>query len=167
MIILLAVAALHGTAWAVMTAPWNGPDEIAHFAYAEHLAGTRGTRRSATRVRSSRPRSTSALYALNLAPILLQSGGGPPPAHYHARDACWASSRTSRARTAPGPNSASQLPALLLRVRGRRVPPVALAIGARAPVRDAPGHRAPLRRRQWGSRGPSRAEFLAVGWARR
>ena len=34
--LLLAVAAVHGTAWAIVTAPFNGPDEVAHFAYAQH-----------------------------------------------------------------------------------------------------------------------------------
>jgi hypothetical protein len=36
--ILLAVAALHGSAWAFVTAPLNGPDETSHVAYVQSLS---------------------------------------------------------------------------------------------------------------------------------
>ena len=38
--ILLAVAAVHGTAWSFVTAPLNGPDETSHVAYVQSLAET-------------------------------------------------------------------------------------------------------------------------------
>ena len=38
LVVLLVLAAAHGVAWAVVTAPLNGPDESAHFAYAQDLA---------------------------------------------------------------------------------------------------------------------------------
>jgi predicted membrane protein DUF2142 len=40
LVVLLVVAGLQGLAWAVFTAPLNGPDEQAHAAYAQHLAET-------------------------------------------------------------------------------------------------------------------------------
>jgi hypothetical protein len=40
--LLLAVAALLSTAWNLTTAPFQGPDEIDHVAYVEHLAQTGG-----------------------------------------------------------------------------------------------------------------------------
>ena len=36
--ILLAVAALHGSAWSFVTAPLNGPDETSHVAYVQSLS---------------------------------------------------------------------------------------------------------------------------------
>ena len=38
LVVLLVLAAAHGVAWAVVTAPLNGPDESAHFAYVQDLA---------------------------------------------------------------------------------------------------------------------------------
>lgn len=38
--VLLVLTALQGIAWSVATAPLNGPDELAHFAYVQHLAET-------------------------------------------------------------------------------------------------------------------------------
>jgi hypothetical protein len=38
--VLLALAALQGILWTASTAPLNGPDELAHFAYVQHLAET-------------------------------------------------------------------------------------------------------------------------------
>lgn len=38
--LVVLVAALHGAAWAVLTPAFQGPDEIAHFAYAEYVAKT-------------------------------------------------------------------------------------------------------------------------------
>lgn len=38
--VLLALTALLGVGWTSATAPFSGPDEIAHFAYVQHLAET-------------------------------------------------------------------------------------------------------------------------------
>lgn len=40
LLVLLVVAALHGTAWAVVVAPLNGPDEADHASYVQRLAET-------------------------------------------------------------------------------------------------------------------------------
>jgi 4-amino-4-deoxy-L-arabinose transferase-like glycosyltransferase len=75
--VLLVVAAVHGTAWAVVTAPWNGPDEVAHFAYAEHLAQT-GHAPQRNRGNGSQSAAENlALFKLNLFPIRLQPTGKP------------------------------------------------------------------------------------------
>jgi hypothetical protein len=112
LVILLAVAALHGTAWAVMTAPWNGPDEIAHFAYAEHLAETG---HAPQRGRGSGSRSTAlnvALYELNLAPILLQPGGRPTPSALARTKRALGDLPSSARNDGSGPNSAANYPPL-------------------------------------------------------
>ena len=66
--LLLAVAALLSVAWTFTTAPFQGPDEPAHFNYAQHLAetGHKPTRRRgrpprllAGRSRRARTSSTS------------------------------------------------------------------------------------------------------------
>ena len=38
--VLLVLSALLGVGWTAATAPFNGPDEVAHFAYVQHLAET-------------------------------------------------------------------------------------------------------------------------------
>jgi 4-amino-4-deoxy-L-arabinose transferase-like glycosyltransferase len=38
--ILLAIAAVHGSAWAFITTPFNGPDEVQHIAYVQSVAET-------------------------------------------------------------------------------------------------------------------------------
>jgi 4-amino-4-deoxy-L-arabinose transferase-like glycosyltransferase len=40
LVILLALALVQGVAWSMMTLPFQGPDEPAHIAYAQHLAET-------------------------------------------------------------------------------------------------------------------------------
>lgn len=42
LVLLLVVAAILGTAWALVTPPFQGPDELDHFAYVQHLAETGG-----------------------------------------------------------------------------------------------------------------------------
>jgi 4-amino-4-deoxy-L-arabinose transferase-like glycosyltransferase len=115
--ILLVVAAVHGTAWAVVTAPWNGPDEIQHFAYAEHIAqtGQAPQRSEGSSSFGSGSESTAeniALVKLNLFSIRLQPSGKPS---YSALD------RTQRElgrlpdsayKNGSGPNSAAHYPPL-------------------------------------------------------
>src|SRR5918995_2426858 len=60
--LLLAVAALLTTAWSFATAPFQGPDEPAHFNYAQHLAET-GSRPSVTE--GTHPDSSQSFLALN------------------------------------------------------------------------------------------------------
>jgi len=64
--VLLALTALHSVAWALVTAPLQGPDEPQHVAYAQYLAET-GKRPSP--VSGARPESTqlgSVRFFLNL-----------------------------------------------------------------------------------------------------
>ena len=75
--ILLVVAAVHGTAWAVVTAPWNGPDEVAHFAYAEHLAQTGHAPQRSEGDGSQSTAQNLVLFKLNLFSIRLQPAGKP------------------------------------------------------------------------------------------
>lgn len=77
LLVLLVVAFVHGTAWAVVTAPWNGPDEVAHFAYAEHLARTGHAPQRGAGTGSQSTAQNVALFQLNLFPIRLQPGGRP------------------------------------------------------------------------------------------
>jgi 4-amino-4-deoxy-L-arabinose transferase-like glycosyltransferase len=111
--LLLAVAAVHGTAWAIVMAPWNGPDEVAHFAYAEHLAETgHGPQRNGG-TGSQSTAENSALFPLNLYPIRLQPGAKP---NYSALPR----TKIGRAGELPdsarkdgsGPNSAANYPPL-------------------------------------------------------
>jgi Dolichyl-phosphate-mannose-protein mannosyltransferase len=75
--ILLAVAAVHGTAWAFVTAPLNGPDETSHVAYVQSLVENgRGPERGS----GSGSYSTEVSIAgeeLYLFPIRGQPGGRP------------------------------------------------------------------------------------------
>ena len=110
--VLLVVAAVHGTAWAVVTAPWNGPDEVAHFAYAEHLAQTgHGPQRSEGDGSQSTAQNL-LLFKLNLFSIRLQPSGKP---NYSALE------RTQREvgrlpdsayKNGSGPSSAAHYPPL-------------------------------------------------------
>ena len=110
--ILLAIAAVHGTAWAVMTAPWNGPDEVAHFAYAEHLAETG---HAPQRNRGTSSQSTAhnvALFAVNLYPIRLQVGGRPTPSALPRTKKGLSELPASERKNGSGPNSAANYPPL-------------------------------------------------------
>jgi hypothetical protein len=75
--VLLVVAAVHGAAWAVVTAPFNGPDEVAHFAYAQHLAETGSAPNRTSGTGSQSTWENTALYQLNLLPIRLHPEGKP------------------------------------------------------------------------------------------
>jgi 4-amino-4-deoxy-L-arabinose transferase-like glycosyltransferase len=110
--ILVVLALVQGLAWAAMTAPFNGPDEPAHIAYAQLLAemghgpkALGGTGTVSTEV-------GRAEYELNLVPIF---------AHADARPTFSAVDRVSRAlerlpasqRTdGTGPNAVAQNPPL-------------------------------------------------------
>lgn len=79
LVLLLAVAATLSVAWAVATAPFQGPDESAHYAYAQHLAET-GRAPSPDKVDDGQGISTeigSALALLNLRGIVGVPGALP------------------------------------------------------------------------------------------
>jgi 4-amino-4-deoxy-L-arabinose transferase-like glycosyltransferase len=77
LVVLLVLAAVHGTAWAVVTAPWNGPDEVSHFAYAEHVAQTGHAPLGNGGNGSQSTAQNIALFDLNLLPIRLQPSARP------------------------------------------------------------------------------------------
>jgi 4-amino-4-deoxy-L-arabinose transferase-like glycosyltransferase len=110
--ILLIIAAAHGTAWTIATAPWNGPDEVQHFAYAEHLAETG---HAPQRNRGDGSQSTAqnvALIGLNLLPIRLQPGARPTPSALPRIKAGLAKLPASARKNGSGPNSAANYPPL-------------------------------------------------------
>jgi 4-amino-4-deoxy-L-arabinose transferase-like glycosyltransferase len=110
--LLLAVAAVHGTAWAIVTAPFNGPDEVAHFAYAQHLAetGSPPDRNGGTGSQSTQ--ENAALYALNLLPIRLHPEGKPNFSALDRTKRLIAGLPASDRKDGSGPNSAGTYPPL-------------------------------------------------------
>lgn len=112
LVVLLALAAVHGTAWAVMTAPWNGPDETAHFAYAEHLAQTG---HAPQRNRGDGSQSTAhnlALYQLNLLPIRLLPAGRPTYSALPRTKEALTRLPAAAYKNGSGPNAAANYPPL-------------------------------------------------------
>jgi hypothetical protein len=110
--ILLLVAALHGTAWAVVTAPWNGPDEVAHFAYAEQLAQTGHAPQRYGGLGSQSTAENVALFKLNLFPIRLQPSGKPTYSAFERTRLELGRLPDSAYKNGSGPNSAAHYPPL-------------------------------------------------------
>lgn len=112
LVVLLVVAALHGAGWAVVTAPLNGPDEVAHFAYAESLAETgHGPNGSS----GSGPESTSAatvLVNLGLQPILIHPEGKPVYSAIDRVEAQLSDQPPPDRKNGTGPNPAANYPPL-------------------------------------------------------
>src|SRR3954447_4977639 len=77
LVVLLVLAAAHGVAWAVVTAPLNGPDESAHFAYAQDLAENHHAPSRLSGTGSESTELGTLYYQLNLEPILLHPEGKP------------------------------------------------------------------------------------------
>jgi 4-amino-4-deoxy-L-arabinose transferase-like glycosyltransferase len=75
--ILLAVAALHGVAWSIATAPLQGPDEIAHTAYAMQMAATGDGPDKDSGSGSVSTAMNVLMTEINLSPILGHSEGRP------------------------------------------------------------------------------------------
>ena len=76
---IAALALLNGLAWAVLAPPWQAPDEIEHFAYAQRLAETREpTNDSGAFLRGY---STEHQYAMEsaLTNTVRQNPKGKPP----------------------------------------------------------------------------------------
>ena len=110
--ILLAVAALHGTAWAVVTAPWNGPDEVAHFAYAEQLAQTGHAPQRYGGLGSQSTAENIALFKLNLFPIRLQPAGKPYYSAFERTGRELGRLPSSAYKNGTGPNPGAHYPPL-------------------------------------------------------
>jgi 4-amino-4-deoxy-L-arabinose transferase-like glycosyltransferase len=110
--ILLVLTALQGIAWAAVTAPWNGPDEVAHFAYAQHLAETGNAPKPDGGSGSQSTEQNTALYQLNLLPIRLQRTGRPTWSSINRTEAQLAHAPVSQRKDGSGPNSAANYPPL-------------------------------------------------------
>jgi hypothetical protein len=110
--VLLAIAAVHGTAWAVVTAPFNGPDEVAHFAYAQHLAETGSAPDRNGGSGSQSTAENAALYRLNLLPIRLHPEGKPNYSALGRTKREIAALPASARKDGSGPNSAATYPPL-------------------------------------------------------
>lgn len=111
---LLAVAALQALTWAIITPPFQGPDEAEHAAYAQHLAETGN---SVTRKAGGPGYSTeieTALLSLNLA--ALRSNASARPALTPLDEEAWkAYQRTmpdEHRKNGVGPNAQAQNPPL-------------------------------------------------------
>jgi 4-amino-4-deoxy-L-arabinose transferase-like glycosyltransferase len=110
--VLLVLAAAHGTAWAIMTAPWNGPDEAAHFAYAEHLAQTGHAPQRNVGNGSYSTAQGVALIQLNLLPIRLQPGARPTWGALDQTKHDLSNMPGAAYKNGSGPNSAANYPPL-------------------------------------------------------
>ena len=162
--ILLAVAAVHGTAWVVVTAPWNGPDEVAHFAYAEHLAQT-GHAPQRNRGESSQSTAHNlALYQLNLLPIRLRPGGRPTYSALKRTKEAMGGLPGSAYKNGSAPNSAANYPPLYYAYEAvaYRVSPVRSELGRLFAMRLAT---VVLFVIAVGLTWAIAAELLAAGWA--
>jgi predicted membrane protein DUF2142 len=73
--VLLALALVQALAWSVTTAPFNGPDEPAHIAYAQYLAETGHGPSMSTGTASVSTELGVAEYELNLVPSFGRSNG--------------------------------------------------------------------------------------------
>ena len=137
LVVLLVLAFVHATAWAVVTAPWQGPDEVAHFAYAEQLARTGHAPQRNGGTGGQSTAHNLALFQLNLFPIRLQPGGRPTYSALPRTNAGPRRAAGPRLRRRHRPELGGQLPAGLLRLRGGRLPRLPLPQRARAAVLHA------------------------------
>jgi 4-amino-4-deoxy-L-arabinose transferase-like glycosyltransferase len=109
-VVLLVLAAAHGIAWAIVTAPLNGPDESAHFAYAQNLAenGEAPSREGGNGSQSTA--AATALLQLNLQSILLHSEGKPTFSSLERTQAQLARQKAAERKNGTGPNAAANYP---------------------------------------------------------
>jgi 4-amino-4-deoxy-L-arabinose transferase-like glycosyltransferase len=75
--ILLVIAAIHGLAWSVATAPLQGPDEIAHASYVQYMAETGHAPNSNGGTNPISTEMGQVMTRLNLSPILGHVEGRP------------------------------------------------------------------------------------------
>lgn len=81
--VLVAVAILLSIAWAAVTPPLVGPDETAHYGYAQYLAETRDKPQYEAGNGTVSTETGSAMLALNLWPVI---GAGEGKPAFHATD---------------------------------------------------------------------------------
>jgi hypothetical protein len=110
LVVLLVLAAAHGAAWAVVTAPLNGPDESAHFAYAQDLAENHHAPSRETGTGTQSTEAATVELGLNVQTILLHPEGKPT---FSAVDRIEAELRklpASARKDGTGPNAAANYP---------------------------------------------------------
>jgi hypothetical protein len=112
LVVLLVLAAAHGVAWAVVTAPLNGPDESAHFAYAQDLAENHQTPSGDTGTGSNSTAAATVMLQLNLQPILLHPEGKPTFSSIERTNAQLARAPAGTRKDGTGPNAAASYPPL-------------------------------------------------------
>jgi hypothetical protein len=110
LVVLLILAAAHGVAWAVVTAPLNGPDESAHFAYAQALAENHHAPSRTGGTGSTSTGAGTVYLGLNLQPILLHPEGKPTASAIGRIDAQLAKQPASARKDGTGPNAAANYP---------------------------------------------------------
>jgi 4-amino-4-deoxy-L-arabinose transferase-like glycosyltransferase len=110
--IILILTVLQGVGWAVATAPWQGPDEIDHFAYAQHLAETGHAPARDGGTGSQSTDELTALLQLNLRAIELHPEGRPNWSSIHRTEAQLAHEPGWKAKNGSGPTSTANYPPL-------------------------------------------------------
>jgi hypothetical protein len=110
LVVLLVLAAAHGVAWAVVTAPLNGPDESAHFAYAQALAENHHAPSRTGGTGSVSSAAGTVYFGLNLEPILLHPEGKPTASAIGRIDAQLDKQPASALKDGTGPNAAANYP---------------------------------------------------------
>jgi hypothetical protein len=112
LVVLLVLAAAHGVAWAVVTAPLNGPDESAHFAYAQDLAENHHAPSRDGGGGSDSTEAATLLLQLNLQAILLHPEGKPTFSSIGRTSAQLAKEPAAARKNGTGPNAAANYPPL-------------------------------------------------------
>ena len=112
LVVLLVLAAAHGVAWAVVTAPLNGPDESAHVAYVQDLAENHHAPSRQTGTGSVSTEVGTLYYGLNLAPILLHPEGKPTDSRLDLVKEQLDKLPASARKDGTGPNAAANYPPL-------------------------------------------------------
>jgi 4-amino-4-deoxy-L-arabinose transferase-like glycosyltransferase len=110
--LLLALALLQGAAWALLTAPLQGPDELAHASYAQHLAETGHGPHKSTGKGSTSTEIGRAGEELNLIPIFGHVEGRPTWAAIGAEKRALAALPDAARKDGSGPNAVAQNPPL-------------------------------------------------------
>jgi hypothetical protein len=112
LVVLLVLAAAHGVAWAVVTAPLNGPDESAHVAYVQDLAENHHAPSRQTGTGSVSTEVGILYYGSNLAPILLHPEGKPTDSRLDLVKEQLDKLPASARKDGTGPNAAANYPPL-------------------------------------------------------
>ena len=112
LVVLLVLAAAHGVAWAVVTAPLNGPDESAHFAYAQDLAENHHAPSRETGGGTQSTEATTLLFGLNLYAIVLHPEGKPTFSAVDRINAQIDKEPPAARKDGTGPNAAANYPPL-------------------------------------------------------